>query len=125
MRLIARLSASTELCSHSEVDPRDTLEEATGSRPTERRMEIIQEALEDENGAFFCSDYAMLPLQKLYWKLFAATTSEERLHIVDAVLNICHQRSDLAGWFVEGGTATLHEIASQGGYVSEEEPQPH
>jgi GNAT superfamily N-acetyltransferase len=43
--------------------------------------------------------------------LRAAKTAEQKLQTIDHMLSIVHQRSDLAGWFVEGGRKTLSQLA--------------
>ena len=54
----------------------------------------------------------VLELQTLMFQLLESETYPEKLLIVDQMLNITHQRSDLAGMFVEGGTSTLNKLAS-------------
>ena len=41
-------------------------------------------------------------------------TDEERIVYMDMFLNVCHQRSDLSEWFVQGGRNTLNKISLQG-----------
>ena len=36
-------------------------------------------------------------------KLLRQNEYDQKLYIIDRILNIVHQRSDLASWFVEGG----------------------
>ena len=52
-------------------------------------------------------------------KFLIVRRDQERLQIVDRMLNVVHQRGDLAAMFIQGGTATLNKIMSQGGYTTE------
>lgn len=55
----------------------------------------------------FLSDFGLKPLEELLVQLLSATTPEEKLLIIDRMLNVVHQRSDIAEWFVEGGKRSL------------------
>jgi len=65
----------------------------------------------------FISDYGLKPLQKLVKDLMLSNTPEKELVIVDKMLNIIHMRSDIAAWFVEGGSSALSDLS---GYVGDE-----
>src|SRR5271156_3738738 len=52
----------------------------------------------------------MAPLNKLALELEDETSAEGQLQLVDQILQVTHARSDLASWFVEGGTATLSQL---------------
>jgi hypothetical protein len=67
----------------------------------------------DETGTHYISDYGLKPLQELAGKLLDATTAEEKLLLLDRVLNVCHRRSDLATWFVQGGRGALDELNNE------------
>jgi hypothetical protein len=58
------------------------------------------------------SDYGIEPLQKICYKLLQTTDYTEKLLLVDQALNVVHQRSDLASWFVKGGEDTLNKLAN-------------
>lgn len=116
---IARLQACTELMGHSQLNPEEVAEDA-GVAWTSKMDRRATTFFTDESGAWTLSDYALSPLQKLYLQLAQAETSEDQLYAADKILNVIHQRSDLAALFVEGGTSTLQEIANQGGYVAPE-----
>lgn len=118
---IARLRASTEMMGHSESDVRPELEEMGYTFTEEEWEDWMTNYFTDAKGGWMLSDYALKPLEKLYSKIFNADTPEEKLYACDKVLNIIHQRGDLAAMFVEGGSKTLMDIADQGGYVDPEE----
>lgn len=116
LNLIARLYAATEISGHVSYNVRPEVEELFGARLTDGEWDDFLGALVDADGRDFLSDYAFQWLMPLYVKLYTADTAEAQLHIVDRILNVVHQRSDLSRFFVEGGQHTLHVIATQGGY---------
>ena len=67
----------------------------------------------DERGSWRISDYAFKWLHPLAFKILGAGSDQEKLYAIDRVLDVAHQRSDLASWFVEGGTDTLVHILDQ------------
>jgi hypothetical protein len=66
----------------------------------------------------FISDYGLDPLLKLLGQLMRQTKPEEKLVTIDRMLNVVHQRSDIASWFVEGGSRALSQLS---GYSSPDE----
>ena len=64
-----------------------------------------------KSGHQFISDYGLKPLQELVVKLRNEPKPEQRLVIVDKMLNVVHMRSDLASWFVQGGSASLSSLS--------------
>jgi hypothetical protein len=112
---IARIKAITELSGHEDYSVKEWLE-AEGIELTPKEWERFW------NGNFITnqySDYAMKPLENLYSVLFQAESAEQKLYTVDRILNVVHQRGDLADLFVEGGSRTLMDIFNQGGYTSD------
>lgn len=59
----------------------------------------------------FISDYGLKPLQELLGQLLRATDDGEKVVLVDRMLNVVHQRSDIANWFVEGGSQALAQLS--------------
>jgi hypothetical protein len=64
------------------------------------------------------SDYAFddfnghrLGLTTLLGHLRKARTPEEKVPIIDQILNVVHQTSDLASYFVEGGSSALSQLS--------------
>jgi hypothetical protein len=72
---------------------------------------------ESEMGGFI-SDYGLNPLVTLAGELRRQTKPEDKLVTIDKMLNVVHQRSDIANWFVEGGSRALSQLS---GYASGEE----
>ena len=66
----------------------------------------------------FVSDYGLKPLQKLLFQLMKTQESKEELVLIDRMLNVLHQRSDIASWFVEGGSNALSQLS---GYETPDE----
>lgn len=60
----------------------------------------------------FISDYGLEPLQKLLGQLLRTESPEQKVPILDQMLNVVHQRSDIASWFVEGGSSALSKLSS-------------
>jgi len=114
---IMRLNANTELAGHSQIDPKEIYDEV-GIKYTEKRDEMFGNYILDENGQWRISDYGLPKLMDLAFKLGNANDSREKLLIIDQMLNVFHQRSNLPAMFVEGGGITLDEL-----YESPEEKE--
>ncbi len=115
--LIARLYASTVISGHTPECGRKRLEEC-GHEFTDPGWEQLLDFLNDSEGRYILSDYGFPLLHTLYSDLFLAITNADIVFYIDRVLNVVHQRSDLAALFVQGGSKTLQQIAEQGGYVA-------
>lgn len=114
---IAMLAASTALLGHSREDPKAIAADAGEEYVlTDEDQGALGDFLTHSDGSWLLSDYGLPQLERLYTPLFRASTAEEQLYAVDRVLNVIHQRSDLASLFVRGGQQTLTRIANQGGY---------
>ncbi len=59
----------------------------------------------------FVSDYGLRPLEELLNELLRAKEDSEKIMLVDRMLNVVHQRSDIANWFVEGGSRALEQLS--------------
>lgn len=109
---IAMLDLTNALSGHSQEDPDDILESG-GYEDLPDKQEFLDSFLTDpETGGFYVSDYGLPYLHGAYSLIKRAETPEDQLFAVDKALNVVHQRSDLASWFVEGGTKTLQEISN-------------
>lgn len=90
----------------------------------ENLMEILMDQFYtyyaiDKKGIVIMSDYGLKPLLNLVIELVKEDDKYEKiLVIIDKMLNIAHQRSDLASWFIEGGSSALSNIS---GYYSAED----
>lgn len=56
------------------------------------------------------SDYGTSKLEKLVMDLFNEENYSQRVLILDKMLNVIHETSDLAEIFIDGGTNTLNKI---------------
>jgi hypothetical protein len=88
--------------------------------PDDKLREKLMEEMEDKfgdyatdpkSGHLYISDYGLKPLQELVEELYKQKTPEQRLVTVDKMLNVVHMRSDLASWFVEGGSSALSSLS--------------
>jgi len=64
------------------------------------------------NGHHVLSDYATEPLEKLCIKLDVVKTPEEIIIVINKILDITHQRSDIAELFIKGGSYSLDVISN-------------
>lgn len=116
---IAMLEVTTQLMGHTQLGHEELLEQAGRAEMSKEEYEQFGDFLTDASGQWILSDFAIKPLQTLYTPLFRAESAEDQLYAADKILNVVHQRSDLAALFVRGGVNTLNEIARQGGYSPE------
>ena len=106
-----KLYANTFFMEHTESDPKYWFEEEEEHWDDNLDQKFI-EHVEDENGAWRISDYALKPLIELSIKLYSENNDEQKLQIIDRMLNVIHARSDCAAFFVEGGSKTLNHLAN-------------
>lgn len=106
---IEKIYANTYLAGHTEADPDEYFDQY--GLTSEEDKEDFWDSIDDDNGIPRISDYALDDLVELYFKLSKANTAEQQLQIVDRILNIIHQRSDIASWFVQGGTNSLTKLS--------------
>jgi hypothetical protein len=109
---IHKLAVNTILAGHESIAPSAYAESVTGESHSEDHFEKLDHFFDDDKGNWRISDYAMKPLSDLAIKLENTFDPKEQLQLVDRVLNIVHQRSDLSSWFVEGGRKTLNHLSS-------------
>ncbi len=65
-------------------------------------------------GQAYISDYGLKPLVTLAYELSRTTEPEKKVPVIDKMLNVVHQRSDMAGWFVQGGSRALSQLSGYG-----------
>jgi len=65
----------------------------------------------EEHGNSAISDYAMDPLMGDCLELTRAESAEEKLVIIDRMINRIHMRGDIAALFVEGGISSLDRLS--------------
>lgn len=107
---VARLDVTNSISGHDMIDMREEAEEMYGYKFTDRQWNKFIDGMEDEKGNWRVSDYGLPQLSNLAFKLGMAQTAEQQLIIVDQMLNITHQRGDLAAQFIEGGEKTLNQL---------------
>lgn len=108
---IVKLDANTVLCRHDEFMPMDAVVDAGLSYEELEGTSYFN--CDDCNGSDFSwriSDYAVRPLRGQAISLMKTTTPEHTLEVLDMILSITHQRSDLASWFIEGGRSGLDRL---------------
>jgi hypothetical protein len=64
------------------------------------------------NGHYVLSDYATEPLMKLGTELAKTDSPEEIIVLINRILDVTHQRSDIAEIFIEGGSESLELISN-------------
>lgn len=79
----------------------------------EERERFVDWAIATETGAWRISDYGIGKLIHLARLLSDAETADEKLVVIDAMMQVTHPRSDLASWFVEGGSRTFDALFEQ------------
>lgn len=106
---ILKLYANTELVGHSQADPKYDFEEYN-YQPED--MEDFYNYI-DKYTDYGFNDFGgkRLGLTTLLVHLRKARTPEEKLLITDQILNVVHWTSDLAAWFVEGGSSALSQLS--------------
>lgn len=109
LRILARLEASNRLAGHSQMDSSEMFE-SHGYEPVEDNDTDFG-FLETQYGAPV-SDYGLPQLWKLSFQLVGDLAAEERLLVLDQMLNVVHQRGDLAALFVEGGAGALTDLSA-------------
>ncbi len=110
---IKKIEVNTMLMEHSEIKPDSYLEEIGAEPINETKERFYGDWAVDNKGAFRISDYALDALTNGALLLMQANSPEEKLVIIDRILNVVHQRSNLAEWFIEGGNRALYELSNQ------------
>jgi len=64
-----------------------------------------------KSGHLYISDYGLTPIMTQTSKLYSENDPNKKIILIDSILNIAHQRSDLASWFVQGGSAALSDLS--------------
>jgi hypothetical protein len=106
---ILKLYVNTELSGHTPVDPQDDFEEYGY---TEQDVEDFYDYVKEISDYAFSDFGGSRPgLTTLLSQVRRARTPEEKLPILDQILNVVHQRSDLAALFVEGGSHALSQLS--------------
>lgn len=106
-----KLEVNNILSGHHQMRPdEDTMEEYG---VTQDMLNYTRYYEDLKVGQLRISDYGIDKLWPLAVKLRLAKTPEEKLGLIDQMLNVIHMRSDLPAWFIEGGTKTLIQLGDQ------------
>lgn len=113
--MVARLHAANAISGHDSYDPRPEIEEMVGEAFSDEEWhQFVEGMVHNDKGEWLVSDYGLPKLEKLAFALAEAEgDAEQQLLIVDQMLNVIHQRGDLAAMFVEGGTKVLDFLRDQ------------
>lgn len=104
---VMRLAVNTAAAGHTESSVEDVLGEYFEEEEFEA---FVDWAIETPTG-WRISDYGLDKLFSYAALLTETADPMDRLTVIDIMLNVVHQRSDLASWFVEGGTMTLSGLS--------------
>ena len=116
---VAQLYGNTVLCGHVDGNMYNAIEsdmkEDGEEMPTEDDFygdDSIDEFMYNEDHGNTCiSDYAMDPLMSDCRDLVNASTAEEKLVVLDRMINRIHMRGDIAALFVIGGIDSLDRLS--------------
>jgi hypothetical protein len=109
---IITLDANTMLLGHTRENPEDVLDGLEIEHNPEM-IERLGDYLTDESGAWRISDYGLDKLKKIAFDLLVEDSYEKKILLLDQVLNVVHQRSDLAKWFIQGGRSALDQLGGK------------
>jgi len=109
---VKKIHANTMLMGHTQHNPKDILQDYEMTMNETDEHDYGDWAIDDK-GAWRISDYALGNLINGTLELMHVKSPEEKLQKIDFILNVVHQRSDLASWFIEGGSEGLSELSNQ------------
>jgi hypothetical protein len=109
---VRKIHANTILMGHITHNPEEYLQDYDMTM-NETDEHDYGDWATDDNGSWRISDYALDNLVNGTLELMHVKTPEEKLQKIDFILNVVHQRSDIASWFVQGGIAGLDELSNQ------------
>jgi len=64
-----------------------------------------------KSGHMYITDYGLSAILTQTAKLYEEQVPEKKVVLIDSILNIVHQRSDLASWFIQGGSGALSDLS--------------
>ena len=110
-RNILKLEVNTEIAGHKQYLPTEEMEDVGISE--EELKEKIDYIVDPKSGQLRISDYAMEKLFTILDKLRQEKDINKKIPLFDQILNVVHERSDLASWFVEGGSSALSKLSGE------------
>jgi hypothetical protein len=120
LRNLARIQAATDLAGHGTMEVNDIVTERGFKPIADDNTDFYFEFINTAYGTPI-SDFGLPQLWNLAEKLTSAKTSEEKLVAIDRMLNVVHQRGDLAALFVEGGIPSLSQLSERDEKVDEKD----
>jgi len=114
IRNLLKLDVNTELCGHMSSFPEDDITDLgyTMEKFNEKNNNSNDVYFEDpKSGQWRISDYGLKPLWNIGEKLIREKDDKRKLSLISQFLDVVHQRSDMASWFVEGGSSSLNKIS--------------
>ena len=119
---ICKVEVNTILCGHSPYHPGGVgARSMTNQKYPEGYFERLDNFFDDPHSSTWrISDNALRPLTTYAADLITAKTSEDKLQLIDKILNVVHMRGDVASWFVQGGRKTLTKMFKYQGEAREE-----
>ena len=105
LRILVRLTAANDLAGHGRYIDQEDLN-CNYKIPKGDNSDFYFNFLETDYGEPV-SDYGLPKLWAIAQVLMRENNAERQLLLCDQILNIIHQRGDLAALFVEGGTSSL------------------
>lgn len=64
-----------------------------------------------KSGHLYITDYGLPAIIQLAGKLYVEQNPDKKVVLIDSILNVVHQRSDMASWFVQGGSSALSQLS--------------
>jgi len=87
-------------------------EDARGMLMDAMKDRFFEDYLTDpKSGHLYISDYGLPAIMTLASKLYMENNPEKKVVLIDGILNVVHQRSDMASWFVQGGSNALSQLS--------------
>jgi len=87
-------------------------EDARGMLMDAMQWKFFEDYLTDpKSGHLYISDYGLPAIMTQASKLYMEDNPVQKIVLIDSILNVVHQRSDLASWFVQGGSAALSDLS--------------
>ena len=119
---IIKIHANTIILGHTSEDYTQEFvdinyDELNNEEQSEKKDELenilseSQYLFEEKSGQWRLSDYGLEPLVDLASSLMLEKKPENILLLVDRVLNVTHQRSDIAGWFLPNGSDDYDKLS--------------
>ena len=109
---IHKIETNSILMGHTEQSPHEYANDLKNEEFAPEYFDTDTRFFDDGKGQWRLSDSMIEKLGTYGMQLHRAKSPEEKLIIIDMVLNVVHPRSDIAAWFVEGGSETLSHLAS-------------